>query len=151
HAVVVFLGPLGMQFAPAGDASWHCCVFHNQPATTPPSRAVFPGQSAFLARLGATRGGSSGCFGYTGGQGASSSPLARSRPFISRSGSSDCGSPFMPSHGSPTVSSLADSDAIVNWSGWMSSISAQATGVETCAPGRARTDQAPNTVLCGAF
>ena len=24
-------------------------------------------------------------------------------------------------------------------------------GVETCAPGRARTDHAPNTVLCGAF
>src|SRR5215475_8609205 len=33
----------------------------------------------------------------------------------------------------------------------MSSISAQATGAETCAPGRARTDHAPKTVLCGAF
>ena len=31
------------------------------------------------ARLGATRGGSSGCFGYTGGHGASSRPFARSR------------------------------------------------------------------------
>lgn len=112
---------------------------------------MFPGKSAFLARLGATRGGSSGCFGYTGGQGASSSPLARSLAFMASSGSSDCGSSFMPAHGSPAVFSLAVSDAIVNWSGWMSSISAQARGVETCAPGRARTDQAPNTVLCGAF
>src|SRR5260370_5161282 len=49
---------------------------------------------------------------------------------------SDCGSPFMPSHGSPVVSSLAASDAIVNWSGWISSISAHARGVETCAPAR---------------
>src|SRR5215469_390421 len=57
----------------------------------------------------------------------------------------------MPSQGSPTESSRAGRDAIVNWSGWMSSISAQASGVDTCAPGRARTDQAPNTVLCGAF
>ena len=33
----------------------------------------------FLARLGATRGGSPGIFGYTGGQGASVIPLAMSR------------------------------------------------------------------------
>jgi hypothetical protein len=31
----------------------------------------------------------------------------------------------------------------------MSPSSSQSIGVETCAPGRARTDQAPNTVLCG--
>ena len=34
---------------------------------------------AFLARLGATRGGSPGIFGYTGGHGASVRPAARSR------------------------------------------------------------------------
>ncbi len=33
---------------------------------------------SFLARLGATRGGSSGCLGYSGGHGASCSPSARS-------------------------------------------------------------------------
>lgn len=33
----------------------------------------------FFARLGATRGGSFGCFGYTGGHGASIMPLAMSR------------------------------------------------------------------------
>ena len=33
----------------------------------------------FLARLGATRGGSPGIFGYTGGHGASVMPLAMSR------------------------------------------------------------------------
>ena len=38
-------------------------------------RAAF----GFLARLGATRGGSPGIFGYTGGQGASVMPLAMSR------------------------------------------------------------------------
>src|SRR5208282_3993614 len=64
-----------------------------------------PSGQDFFARLGATRGGSSGCFGYTGGHGASSSPLARSRAFISSSGSIDCGSSLMPSHGSPALSS----------------------------------------------
>ena len=32
-----------------------------------------------------------------------------------------------------------------------SSSSSHENGVDTCAPGRARTDHAPNTVLCGAF
>lgn len=41
------------------------------------------------ARLGATRGGSPGIFGYTGGQGASSSPASLSRRDMSNSGSSD--------------------------------------------------------------
>ena len=36
-------------------------------------------QSGLRARLGATRGGLSGCLGYTGGHGASSRPSARSR------------------------------------------------------------------------
>ena len=44
-----------------------------------------------LARLGATRVGSSGCLGYSGGQGASRSPAARSRSARSRSGWRDCG------------------------------------------------------------
>ena len=30
-------------------------------------------------------------------------------------------------------------------------MSSQMSGVDTCAPTRARTDHAPNTVLCGAF
>ena len=41
--------------------------------------------------------------------------------------------------------------AIVSSSGWIVSISSHAIGVDTCAPGRARTDQAPKMVLCGAF
>ena len=39
----------------------------------------------------------------------------------------------------------------VHASGSMSSSSSQSNGVDTCAPARARTDHAPNTVLCGAF
>ena len=39
----------------------------------------------------------------------------------------------------------------MNWSGRMPSSSSQEIGADTCAPGRARTDHAPNTVLCGAF
>ena len=58
-------------------------------------------QSSRRARLAATRGGSSGCFGYTGGHGASSSPLARSRSCISSRGSRDCGAPSIAAHGSP--------------------------------------------------
>ena len=41
--------------------------------------------------------------------------------------------------------------ATVSSSGTISSSSSQATGVETCAPVRARTDHAPKTVLWGAF
>ena len=37
----------------------------------------------------------------------------------------------------------------VRSSGWIAGSSSQAKGVETWAPGRARTHQAPNTVLCG--
>ena len=40
---------------------------------------------------------------------------------------------------------------MVKASGSTSSSSSQANGVDTCAPGRARTDHAPNTVLWGAF
>ena len=40
---------------------------------------------------------------------------------------------------------------IVSSSGVTSSSSSHAIGADTCAPLRARTDQAPNTVLCGAF
>jgi hypothetical protein len=70
---------------------------------------------------------------------------------MASSGSSDCGASFICCHGSPGPASRSDMVATVNWSGWISSSSAQASGVDTCAPGRARTDQAPNTVLCGAF
>ena len=45
--------------------------------------------SSFRARLLETRGGSPGIFGYTGGHGASSSPDAMSRSYISSSGVSD--------------------------------------------------------------
>ena len=41
--------------------------------------------------------------------------------------------------------------AMVSVSGSIASSSSQRNGVETCAPGRDRTDQAPKTVLCGAF
>ena len=79
------------------------------------------------------------------------SPLARSRSCIARKGSSDWGSSFIASHGSPLSSMRAGRDSTVSSSGWIASMSSQPSGVETCAPGRARTHQAPNTVLCGAF
>ena len=41
--------------------------------------------------------------------------------------------------------------AIVSSSGCTPSSSSHRSGVDTCPPTRARTDQAPNTVLCGAF
>ena len=41
--------------------------------------------------------------------------------------------------------------AVVSTSGRIASSSSQLNGVETCAPGRARTDHAPKIVLCGAF
>ena len=59
------------------------------------------GCGAFLARLGATRGGSPGIFGYTGGQAASGSPAAVSRSCIASSGSSDCGASTSPPTGRP--------------------------------------------------
>ena len=46
---------------------------------------------SFLARLGATRGGSSGILGYCGGHGASCSPASLSRSAMASSGSIDCG------------------------------------------------------------
>ena len=39
----------------------------------------------------------------------------------------------------------------MRWSGWIAGSSSQRNGVDTWAPGRARTHHAPNTVLCGAF
>ncbi len=87
------------------------------PGRRRPAETALLIQARFFARLGATRGGSPGCFGYTGGHGASSSPSAWSFALIASSGSSDCGSSAMPSHGSPVVSSRAAIAAIVNWSG----------------------------------
>ena len=40
---------------------------------------------------------------------------------------------------------------MVSSSGTTVATSSQVNGVDTCAPTRARTDQAPNTVLWGAF
>src|SRR5438105_9766354 len=110
-----------------------------------------PGSATLRARLGATRGGSPGIFGYTGGHGASWSPPARSRSDIASKGSIDCGSIGMRPHGSPSASTRAGTVAIVIVSGAIVSSSLQSNGVETCAPSRARTHHAPNTVLWGAF
>ena len=56
-------------------------------------RAIVAGRNrqgwGLRARLGATRGGSPGIFGYTGGHGASSSPASLSRRDMSSSGSRD--------------------------------------------------------------
>ena len=109
------------------------------------------GCGTFLARLGATRGGSPGIFGYTGGQAASASPAAVSRACIARRGSSDCGASDIAAHGSPAARTRSGTVAIVSASGSTLSSSSQPNGVDTCAPGRARTDQAPKIVLCGAF
>ncbi len=57
----------------------------------------------------------------------------------------------MSAHGSPRASTRAGTVAMVHASGSMSSSSSHSNGVDTCAPARARTDHAPNTVLCGAF
>ena len=55
----------------------------------------------FLARLGATRGGSSGCLGYSGGHGASAGRRTGPWPPCPSSGCRDCGSSAIPDHGSP--------------------------------------------------
>src|SRR5438477_11620644 len=103
----------------------------------------------FRARLGATRGGSPGIFGYTGGHAASGSPAAVSRACIASKGSIDCGA--ISAHGSPLKVSRSGTVAMVSTSGWIASSSAHWKGVDTCAPGRARTDHAPKIVLVGAF
>ncbi len=103
------------------------------------------------ARDGATRGGSLGIFGYTGGHGASIRPSRMSRSCSSSSGASGCGSAIAWSHGSPSAATRSGTEASVSSSWSTVSSSSQKKGVETCPPARARTDQAPNTVLCGAF
>ena len=103
----------------------------------------------FLARLGATRGGSPGIFGYTGGHAVSGGPAAVSRSCIATKGSSDCGDSS--AHGSPATGTRLGTVTMVSASGSIASSSSQFNGVDTCAPGRARTDQAPKIVLCGAF
>ena len=57
----------------------------------------------------------------------------------------------MAAHGSPISASRAPTVAMVRSSGCTSSTSSQPMGAETCAPTRGRADQAPNTVLWGAF
>ena len=128
---------------------------HSQPAARKLSRRAQisngPGQITFSSpgseRLAAAR------LAVSGRQAARARPAGRWR---GRARSSPAAARVTAGvvHPGPRVanrSSRAGSDAIVNWSGWMSSISSQLTGVDTWAPGRARTDQAPNTVLCGAF
>src|SRR5206468_7341723 len=75
-------------------------------------------RASFLARLGATRGGSFGCLGYTGGHGASISPLARSRSYIASSGSIDCARSYIPAQGSPSRATRPATTGMVSWSGW---------------------------------
>ena len=110
------------------------------------------GQSGLRARLGATRGGSPGIFGYTGGQGASSRPAARSRSWQREQGLERLRARR---HRGPGVA-LLRRPAPAPWRCVSSSGSTRRarptrTGVDTWAPTRARTDHAPNTVLCGAF
>ena len=62
-----------------------------------------------------------------------------------------CGSSSIAAHGSPSAASRAGTVAIVSSSGWIAASSSQRNGVDTWAPTRDRTHQAPNTVLCGAF
>ena len=51
----------------------------------------------------------------------------------------------------PAVRRRAGTVAMVSSSGWIASSSSHANGVDTWAPGRARTDHAPKIVLWGAF
>src|ERR1019366_1756561 len=104
----------------------------------------------FLALLGATRGGSSGCLGYSGGQGASWRPFSRSRAAMSSKGWRDCGSSTMALQGSPRRATRSGTVRMVSSSGTTESTSSQPRGVETWAPTRGRTNQAPKTVLWGA-
>src|SRR5438445_7595111 len=57
-------------------------------ATAEATCTVTPAAPSSWPGWGATRGGSPGIFGYTGGQAASGSPAAVSRSCIARSGSS---------------------------------------------------------------
>src|SRR5262245_57551849 len=102
---------------------------------------------AALARLGATRGGSCGILGYTGGHGASSMPSARSRALMASSGSMDCGFAGIVSQGSPSNSRRAGTVAMVYSSGTIVGRCSHPNGNDTCAPSRARTHHAPKIVL----
>ena len=57
----------------------------------------------------------------------------------------------MAAQGSPAAATRAGTLARVSSSGWTAAMSSHRSGVDTWPPGRARTDQAPKTVLCGAF
>ena len=107
---------------------------------------------SFFARLGATRGGSPGIFGYTGGHGASSRPAARSRSCRSSSGSSDWRSS---PRSRPRVALGGDPGGHggegERRGGRCASSSSQRNGVDTWPCGLARTHHAPKTVLWGAF
>ena len=79
----------------------------------------------FLALLGATRGGSSGCLGYSGGQGASCSPWPGPAAAMSKKGSSDWGSSAIPAQGSPRLRTRSGTVRMVSSSGSTVSTSSQ--------------------------
>ena len=57
----------------------------------------------------------------------------------------------MSAHGSPRSARRSGTVSTVNSSGITSNSSSHSIGVDTWAPTLARTPQAPNTFLCGAF
>ena len=110
------------------------------------------GLYAFLARLGATRGGSSGILGYCGRPGRVVQPgrLVPLPPAPAAARATGGGS-AMSAHGSPRRRTRSGTVRMVSSSGATVSTSSHVSGVDTWPPGRGRANQAPNTVLCGAF
>ena len=159
------MSPANVFYPVSDDVDMTLPTGHRFPADYHQRRAAFVGRCRLTewfglrhssggrlrARPGATRSGSSGILGYTGGQGASERPLARSRAYMSSRGCSDCGLGFMSAQGSPLAASNDGTLAMVSALGSTSSMSAQRIGVETWPPTRERTDHAPKTVLWGAF
>ena len=96
----------------------------------------------------APRRASSGTPAATGRRGCRWRGRARSDR---RAGRSTARASSMSAHGSPSAARRSGTDRTVSSSGWIAGSSSHANGVDTWAPGRARTHQAPNTVLCGAF
>src|SRR4051794_36939045 len=134
--------PIGQRvpLVPGTDRTWHL-------VTRWPAGYA----SGLRARLGATRGGSFGIFGYTGGQGASIIPLARSWADRSSSEERSSAVPAIAAHGSPCTATRAGTVATVSSSGSTVPSSSHANGVDNCPPTRGRAPHAENTVLWGAF
>ena len=70
---------------------------------------------------------------------------------MARSGSIDWGAAPMSAHGSPRSATNSGTERMVSSSGTTVSTSSHVSGVDTCPPTRGRANQAPKTVLCGAF